>query len=255
MIESQPDVVRMKEGYPLLRYAVQVNIGLAGDYRLSLQIVELLLHNGSCPNQICNGYSAWDLIQGRLETLTTRLSLSISNNVRLEIKDYESPELLKATRIFLLNGAVVNGHVYKILEDLESEFPDDAKELRAIAVAQEALNQKPHSGMVAIPLAADVAHGHTPTDLAPAPGPRPAQGSDMSDVDIVEEAQNNQALDDEYPTLSDAFCDKGGPYSTEDGRLDIAAHQLPQSRRRKWSRKLCYLKIFTSLKSKSPGSR
>jgi hypothetical protein len=193
-IESQPDLVRMKKGCPLLIYAVQRNIGLVGAYRLSSQIVELLLHNGSCPNQIYDGHSAWDFTQERPETLTFSPSKAKAKGdaIRNEIKKQnESPELLKTSRILLLNGAVVNGCVYKILVDLESEFPDDAKELWAIAVAQGALNQKPHSGRVAIPLAADVAHGHTPTDLAPALAPRPAQGSDMSDVDIFEEAQNN----------------------------------------------------------------
>jgi hypothetical protein len=160
-IESQPDVVRMKEGCPLLRYAVQTSIGLLSDHRLSSRIVELLLRNGSCPNQIYNGDSAWDIIQGRLESLTTRLSCAEGDHLRNEIKwDYEWPELLKATRIFLLNGAVINGRVYNILRGLESKFPNNAKELRAIAVAQE--------------------------------------------------AQNNQALDDEYPTLSDAFVAKEG---------------------------------------------
>jgi hypothetical protein len=205
-IESQPDVVRMKESGPMLRrYAVQKHYGLHGHHRLSSKIVELLLHNRSCPNQIYGGYSAWDIIQGRLESLTTRLSCTEGDHLRNVIKrDYEWPELLKATRIFLLNGAVINGRVYKILRGLESEFPDDAKELRAIAVAQE--------------------------------------------------AQNNQALGDEYPTSSDAFCGKGGPYSTEDGKVDIAAHQLPQSRRRNWFRILCHLTTFTSLKSKSQVS-
>jgi hypothetical protein len=183
-IESQPDVVRMKEGYPLLRYAVQKHVGNFDHRRVSSKIVELLLHNGSCPNQIYNGDSAWDGIQGRLENLVYfNLSEVKRDGIRKIKTEYES-QLLKTTRIFLLNGAVVDRHVYKILRDLESGFPDDAKELRAIAVAQE--------------------------------------------------AQNNQALDDEKSTLSDTFCGKGGSYRTEDGRLDIAAHQLPQSRRRKW---------------------
>jgi hypothetical protein len=204
-IESQPDVVRMKEGCPLLRYAVQRDTGLIGNCRLSSRIVELLLYNGSRPNQNYNGDSAWDAIQGRLEDLTARLFHMKHDETRDRIKrNLQSPELLKITRIFLLSGAVINGRVYNILRGLESEFPDDAKELQAIAVAQE--------------------------------------------------AQNNQALDDNYPTLSDAFCGKGGPYSTEDGKLDIAAHQLPQSRRRNWFRILCHLTAFTRLKSKSPAS-
>jgi hypothetical protein len=139
-IESEPDIVRMKEGYPLLRYAVQTGIGLHGDQRLSSRIVELLLHNGSCPNQIYDGRSAWDVIQERLETLTFRLSWTkaMGDAIRDETKrKHESPELQKTTRIFLLNGAVVNRRVYKILRGLESEFPDDAKQLRAIAVAHE----------------------------------------------------------------------------------------------------------------------
>jgi hypothetical protein len=144
-IESQPDVVRMKEGCPLLRYAVQGDIGLFGDTRLSSRIVELLLHNGSCPNQNYNRHSAWDLIQERLDTLAFSLSKAKAKGdaIRNEIKEVdESPELLKITRIFLLNGAVVNRRVYKILRGLESEFPDEAKELRAIALAHEAQNNQ-----------------------------------------------------------------------------------------------------------------
>ncbi|KAH8769422.1 hypothetical protein F5882DRAFT_508227 [Hyaloscypha sp. PMI_1271] len=212
-IDSQPDLVRMKEGCPLLRYAVQESIFLVGRYRLSSQIVELLLHNGSCPNQIFDGDSAWDIIQKGLETLTFSLSEAKAkgDTIRNEIKrENESPELLKTTRIFLLNGAVVNRRVYKILRGLESEFPDDAKELRAIAVAQEAQNNQ-------------------------------ASG-------------RRRTTTESYLTLSGAFCGKGGPYSTEDGRLDIAAHQLPQTRRRNWFRKLCHLTALTSLKSKPPAS-
>jgi len=205
-IDSQPDLV-LKEGCPLLIYAVQRNIGLAGAYRLSSQIVELLLHNGSCPNQIYDGHSAWDLIQERLEKLTLKLSKAKAMNddfrdgINLRNK---SPELLKTTRIFLLNGAVVNRRVYKILRGLESEFPDDAKELRAIAVAQE--------------------------------------------------AQNNQASGRRILNIIRCLLWQGGPYSIEDGRLDIAAHQLPQSRRRNWFRKLRHLTTYTSLKSKPPAS-
>ena len=142
-IESQPDVVRMKEGCPLLRYAVQTSIGLVSDHRLSSRIVELLLRNGACPNQIYNGGSAWHFVQGRLESLTTRLSCTKGDHLRDTIKwGYEWPELRKVTRIFLLNGAVINKNVYRILRGLESGFPDDAKELRAIAVAQEAQNNQ-----------------------------------------------------------------------------------------------------------------
>jgi hypothetical protein len=218
-IESQPDIVGKREGCPLLRYAVRREIGLIGDRRLSSRIVELLLHNGSRPNQIYDGDSAWDLIQRRLETLIFTLSQSKRDNSRSKIeKDHESSELLKVTRIFLLNGAIVNEPAYdKILWDLGSEFPDEAKELRDLAVGR-------------------------------------TRGSGKSDVDLIEESQNNQAsgrrktTTKSCPTLSDDLCGKGGPYSTEDGRLNIAAPRLPQRRRRKWLRKLYHLTTSTSLK-------
>jgi hypothetical protein len=130
-LKCQPDVVRTKNGRPLIRYALGDG-DLVGAHRLSSKIVNLLLQNGSCPNQVYGGCSTWHIV--RLMYCDDRLRRNT---------DQERCELLKVVRSFLQNGVVVNWDVYDgLVWSFQRGFPEEIKELQVIMMSMGSLTEE-----------------------------------------------------------------------------------------------------------------
>jgi hypothetical protein len=149
-IECQPDIIRKNAGRPFLEYAVlEKPLDQFGALRLSSKMVQLLLQNGSCPNQIYERDSAWDIILRRFANHGSGRRQRGVVPLFYKMSDPESPELLQIVRIFIEHGAVVNKDIYeKISRTFKAEFPEETKRLQGIMVAKGALKEENQSTMV-----------------------------------------------------------------------------------------------------------
>lgn len=226
-IKRQPEFLREIEGRPLLNYAIDGSYShWIAEHRLSSKITDLLLRNGSYPSQKYNGATAWELLLQRLDTFDP----SMPDNRRHETEEgHKSSELLKITRSFIQNGAIVDQDLYEIISrKFEVVFPEDTKELKAIMIAKGALDKRERSDMVTVPLDASALNNFPPT--------RRTREPDVCDVDLADEAQENDAAGRRRilakftaEEIQELFGE-GDPFRARD---------VPQSRRRNWFRKLC----------------